>query len=273
MIRPAGHNLNLQVVEMGKRKYYEVNQSLEFLKVPSRTEEVEQVLAFQADFSVDEASVIMERNGVRVRLPKGNSAYDRPFEAGWPRGIREVESERYMMNIHGTFYEMPREAGLNALRPVASHNKSIQDYCTWRGLLVLSGVSKDAKADGHVFRSKNKQTALWFGAIDDLWKLGKPKGKGGPWKKTQVKANTASDPYLMTGYDEKTLNLANDSEHPVIFTIEVDVDHHSGWHIYKSLEVLPGETLFHKFPDGYQAHWVRLRANKDCLATAQFSYR
>ena len=26
--------------------------------------------------------------------------------------------------------------------------------------------------------------SVWAGAIDDLWSMGKPTGKGGPWKNT-----------------------------------------------------------------------------------------
>ena len=257
----------------GGSTYYELDEKLTYSQPESRTNEVKEVLSFKADFTVDDASVIMERNGGRVRLPKGNAAYDQAFESGWPRGIREVESERYMMNIHGTFYEMPREAGLNALRPVASHNKYIQDYCTWRGLLVISGVSKKAKPDGHVFKSKDKKSALWFGAIDDLWKLGKPVGQGGPWKNAPINAGEPSDPYLMTGYDEKTLTLSHTEATSVLFTLEVDVDHHSGWHEYKTIEVPPNEAITHHFPEGFQAHWIRVRVDKPCSATAQLIYK
>jgi hypothetical protein len=47
--------------------------------------------------------------------------------------------------------------------------------------------------------------ALWVGAIDDLWGLGKPVGIGGVWMDTEVAAQTYSDPYLMSGYDKKSL--------------------------------------------------------------------
>ena len=46
-----------------------------------------------------------------------------------------------MMNIHGTFYEMPRDdsGGLAKIRPIATHNRRIFDFASWRGMLVLSG--------------------------------------------------------------------------------------------------------------------------------------
>ena len=49
------------------------------------------------------------------------------------------------------------------------------------------------------------QSGLWFGKTDDLWSFGKPQGWGGVWRQDQVKANQASDPYLMTGFDQKVM--------------------------------------------------------------------
>lgn len=275
ILRPAGHNLNLQYlsVENGQEVYYEIDQNLNFIKAPERISELKEILEFTAEFRADDASVIMERNGLKVRLPKGPAVYDQAFEAGWPRGIREVESERYLMNIHGTFYEMPREAGLNALRPVATHNKAIQDFCTWSGLLVLAGIHEKAAKDGHVFKAKNRKTGLWFGAIDDLWKLGKPRGNGGPWMNTYVRAGVASDPYLMTGYSPKSIQLSHNLPYQSIdIRLEVDVDHHSGWHLYKTIQVPPGKTIVHEFPKGYAAHWIRLIPDRNCIASGQLVY-
>jgi hypothetical protein len=107
-----------------------------------------------------------------------------------------------MLNAHGSFYEVGREAGYLVMHPVSTHNKKIMDFATWRGLLVLTGTKNNAGPDGHYFPSK-QGNGLWFGAIDDLWKLGKPRGEDGVWKNTAVKVNTPSLPYLMTGYDKK----------------------------------------------------------------------
>ena len=72
-------------------------------------------------------------------------------------------------------------------------------------MLTLSGIRKDARTSNSVYMNKEKTAGLWFGSIDDLWKLGKPVGHGGPWMNTLVKSGAMSDPYLMTGYDKKTL--------------------------------------------------------------------
>ena len=131
--------------------------------------------------------------------------------------------------------------------------------------------SRDATPDGQYFASQAGH-GLWFGCVDDLWQLGKPKGTGGPWRKTLVKAGQPSDPYLMTGFDRKTLELAHDADAPVAFTVEVDFLHTGVWRPYAVLKVPPGQTVRHVFPDGYSAHWLRLTANRACTATAWLIY-
>ena len=150
--------------------------------------------------------------------------------------------------------------------------RMITDLCTWRGLLVLAGCRTSAGATKNFFKSADGKLGLWFGAIDDLWKLGKPVGVGGPWKQSAVKAGTPSDPYLMTGYDQKRVLLSHNAAQPVEFKIEVDVANEGHWKTYATLKVEPGQTLEHKFPDTYGAHWVRLTAAADCTASAEFHY-
>ena len=158
------------------------------------------------------------------------------------------------------------------MRPVTTHNKQISDFCRWRGLLVLAGTSTKAKADDHLYRSADGEAGLWFGDVDDLWRMGAPRGMGGPWKDTAVTANTPSDPYLMTGYDAKALELSHDAAGPVVFTVEVDFLADDSWSEYARFTVPAGQTFKHVFPAGYSAHWVRLRADHAAKATATFTY-
>jgi hypothetical protein len=157
---------------------------------------------------VDEASVIfIDEDGSRWRLPKGDSAFDKGGPFGKYRIAREVATERDMLHAHGTFYELPARnaGGFAKIRPIATHNRAVHDFCSYRGLLILSGVARETPADNpHIIRSTDGNAALWAGAVDDLWKLGKARGQGGPWKDAAVKAGEASDPYLLTGYDKKT---------------------------------------------------------------------
>ena len=136
--------------------------------------------------------------------------------------------------------------------------------------MVLAGVRASATNDGHVFADPRHKTALWFGGVDDLWKLGKPVGHGGPWKGTTVKAGQPSDPYLMTGYDKKTLMLTADTDTTV--TVEIDFDHQSGWHRYKRIDLQAKAKINYEFPTAFSAHWIRFTTSKDCTATAQLTY-
>ena len=79
-------------------------------------------------------------------------------------------------------------------------------------------------------------------------------------------------PYLMTGYDQKTMTLSHDSDQAVKFTVEVDFVRNGKWCVYDVLEVPASGIVTHKFPDGYSAHWVRVTADKTCKATAQLVY-
>lgn len=281
-VRPAAHNTSLQFLartvdaagNVSDAGYWEVDQTLALRRVdePERAAEVAQVCALtDGQFTVDDASVIMSSKGKLYRLPKGDSAFDKPFATGWPRCIREVQSERFLVNVHGTFYEMPRDTGVADIKPVSTHNRAIADFCSWRGMLVLAGTSAGAKPDGRHFASADGAVGLWFGQVDDLWRLGKPTGRGGPWRETAVQAGQPSDPYLMTNYDRKRLTVSHDATAPVAFTIEVDFDH-AGWRPYAVITVEPGKPVTHEFPAGYQAHWVRVRASAACRATAQFVY-
>ena len=164
LIRPAGHNKNLQVLTGNSMRYREVDEKITYsTPAADSTSQMKRILALQKDFDIDDASVIVTDVTGTFRLPKTSSVYDKPFAMGWPRGKRELESERYMLNAHGTFYEIGRESGYAAIRPVTTHKKAIVDYCTWRGLLVLSGAKKKQKKMGNYFADKEiiVRTLVW----------------------------------------------------------------------------------------------------------------
>jgi hypothetical protein len=87
-----------------------------------------------------------------------------------------------------------------------------------------------------------------------------------------VKAGEFSDPYLMTGYDRKTLTLSHRSERTVSMRVEVDLTGTGHWVEYAALDVPPGLAVPHVFPDGYQAYWVRVSADSATTATAWLVY-
>ncbi len=224
---------------------------------------------------LDSASVIyLDEAGKRWRLPKGDSAFDKPGVFGEARVAREVCTERDVLNAHGTFYELPAEnaGGVPMVRPIATHNRRVHDYCSYRGLMIMSGIVGSAAPSNHLVRSDDGHVALWMGVIDDLWKFGKPRGQGGPWHESAVRTNDASDPYLMTGYDRKQLTLSHSGQRPIKVSLEMDLTGTGNWQRYETFAVEAGKPLVHHFPDGFDAYWARLIADRDCTATAMFRY-
>jgi hypothetical protein len=180
-----------------------------------------------------------------------------------------------MLQAHGTFYELPalNAKGAIRMRPIATSDVAVHDYCSYRGLLVLSGVSPEAaKDDRHVIRSEDGKAAVWVGAADDLWKLGKPRGQGGPWLNTIVQKGTPSDPYLMTGYDKKTLKLANHGAKAVRVSVLLDVAGDGRTSAYKVIEIPAGGEVAHVFESWLNAYWVRFVADEDGVLSAQLTY-
>jgi acetyl esterase/lipase len=224
--------------------------------------------------TVDAASVLyVEPNGKRWRLPKGDPAFDKDGPLGAARVCREVVTERNLLNIHGTFYEMPAEnaGGFSKLRPIATHNRRIHDFASYRGMLVISGIADDASGE-HIIRSDDGKCALWVGVIDDLWLFGKPRGVLGAWNNTPVRAGIPSDPCLATGYDNKKLTISHTSSESVTFRLQADFTGTGDWTDYTTLTVEPGKTLTYKFPDSFGAYWLRLVSDKNTTATATFIY-
>jgi hypothetical protein len=219
----------------------------------------------------DVASLLyVDEHGKRWRLPKGDAGF---AESDHARLSREVCTERNLLNAGGTFYELPAEnaGGFIKIRPITTHNRRIHDFASYRGLLVLSGIADEARGE-HVIRSDDGKSALWVGAVDDLWQFGKPRGVGGPWLETSVKANVPSDAYLATGYDHKRLTLSHAGKKPITFKVEADYTGTGQWSELLSLHVTPGKTLRHNFPDAFGAYWLRVSASADTTATAQFEY-
>jgi hypothetical protein len=172
------------------------------------------------------------------------------------------------------FYELPAMqygGRVWGVRPISSHLRIIGDFCSWRGLLVLAGNQTTPIRDSNVFVGQ-PQANLWFGKTDDLWSFGKPQGWGGPWFNQPVGAGEPSDPYLMTGFDNKVLHLCHDAPKPVEFTIEVDFLGDQTWKSYKTITVPARGYEYHVFPTGFSSHWLRVVSDTSCKATAYLHY-
>jgi hypothetical protein len=260
--------------------YYELNGSMRLTRKadPDTEAFIEKTFAIPSHVvTVDESSVlVVDDTGRRWRFPLGDHAYSSLINDGELRICREVATERDLFSLHGTFYELPAENadGFAKVRPIASHHFRIHDYASYRGMLIMTGVDPEAGRDNpHIIVSDDGKAAVWAGVIDDLWKMGKPTGFGGPWKDSEVRAGIASDPFLIGYYDQRVLSLRHDLDESVTITMEVDPMGQGQWMKYMQAEVQPGEEWEHTFPEGFHARWIRFIAGRDCHATALFTYK
>lgn len=265
--------------EFTETGYYELDGNMDLQKKddPEMADFIREKFAIpQHVVTIDEASVLIQDDfGRRWRLPMGNEAYRDLTDGSALRLCREVVTERDLFSCAGTFYELPANNadGFAKIRPVASHNFRIHDYASYRGMLIMTGIDPQlADANPHVIVSSDGKAAVWAGVIDDLWKIGKPAGDGGPWKNSIVSAGIPSDPYLTGFYDKKSLEISHNSSHKVIFTIEAEPIGHGPWMFYKKIEVNPEETVNFIFPDSFQSRWIRFISDADCIATAWLKY-
>lgn len=261
------------------RQMYQLDAALGFEPVALENETLRAPVRNAAQpidipIQIDGASVIVEEDGKRWRLPIAPSYAEHQSYGtvlGPARVVREVATERDMLNVGGTFYELPARnaGGFQHVRPIASHPFTIHDFCSYRGLMLITGIDRDA--DGpRIFKSPAGDSAVWAGAVDEFWQMGKPVGVGGPWHDSAVQAGTPSDPYLMYGYDRKSLELAADQ--PAKITIQIDPTGTGTWFDYATLAVTPDQPAMHAFPAGFSAHWLRFVSDVSVQATATLTY-
>jgi hypothetical protein len=220
------------------------------------------------------SALFIDDDGKRWRLPKGDPAFDAAGPLGDSRAAREVATERDLFHAHGTFYELPARnaGGFAKVRPVTTHNLRIHDFCSYRGLFLMTGIAANAPSDNpHLIRSTDGKAVLWAGAIDDIWSMGKPRGQGGPWKDSKVNASSVSDPYLMTAYDRKSLTLTADQD--VTLTAEIDLTGDGQWVTYQSFQVKAGTPVEHMFPVGFSAYWIRFKSGQVATVSTLLDYR
>ena len=223
----------------------------------------------------DEASVLfwalVKGIWLRFRLPKASQAFSQAWQTEWMR-IREVETEHYLVDIQGMFYELQPIAFQDhiwGMKPICQHLRTIPDYCSFRGLFAVGGNQTTPNRDNNAV-SGQPQSGVWFGKTDDLWSWGKPAGWGGPWWNADVRKDVPSDPYLMTGFDKKMLHISTDKA--AAFRIEIDFMGMGEFKPYERVSTGSEGYARHIFPAGFSAHWVRLTPETDCRATAAFFY-
>lgn len=201
-----------------------------------------------------------------LRFPMASDAYQRQFATYRPR-IREVETERVLVDCHGFFYEVSGLPYARSIVPVCAHNLLLSDFASFRGLFVLCGVRTDAPESENLW--VQEPLRAWFGKTDDLWQLREPQGFGGPWLRSAVRAGEPSAPFLIYGFRRKSLRLGHNLGESVTFNVEVDPTvSRRHWVKVASVVVPPGQGLVYELPVGLSAHWMRVAVDRTCLATA-----
>ncbi len=223
----------------------------------------------------DEASVLfwalVDGKWQKYRLPKATHAMSQAWQTEWMR-IREVETEHFLMDIQGMFYELqplPFEGRIWGVKPICQHLRIIPDYCAYRGLFTVGGNQTTPNNDNNAVVGQ-PQSGVWFGKTDDLWSWGKPAGWGGPWWKAAIRKGEPSDPFLLTGFERKMLHISADRA--AVFDVEIDFMGSGEWHKYEQVKVPVEGYAKHVFPDAFSAHWIRLTPQADCTATAAFFF-
>jgi hypothetical protein len=223
----------------------------------------------------DEKSVLLEAlvDGAwqRYRLPKPSHAFEHGYQTEWMR-IREIETEHFMMDIQGMFYELqpfPFEGRIWGVKPVCQHLRTIPDYCSFRGMLAVAGNETTPNGDSNNVAGQ-AQSGIWFGKSDDLWSWGKPQGWGGPWHNDDVIAGKPSDPFLFTDFRRKMLHLVADKACSV--EIQIDFLGNGTWVKYDTVKLTGGGYHPVMFPDAFSAQWVRLVPSASCKLTAEFMF-
>ncbi|MDD2437631.1 MAG: hypothetical protein PHG27_03545 [Massilibacteroides sp.] len=273
----ASKSINGEIKEVG---YYEMGETLELVK----KEDAETAAFIREKFAIPQQVVIIEPGSVliiddkdrRWRLPLGNVLLTDATRQAQLRICREVATERDLFHCMGTFYELPAENadGYAKIRPISSHNFKINDYASYRGMLIMTGIiPEEGKDNPHVIVSDDKKAAVWAGVIDDLWKMGKPIGVGGPWVNANVKQGEVSDAYLIGFYDQKILTLSHKENKTVNFTVEVDPTGNGDWMEYVVCPVKSGERFTYQFPESFQARWIRFVTDADAKVTTWLEYK
>ena len=257
--------------------YYELDGDMNLVaKNDTATENFikDRLAILKQPFAIENGSVlIIDDRDRRWRLPIANRDLAQMTDKGESRVCREVATERDMFSCLGTFFELPAENadGFAKIRPVASSDIALNDYATYRGLFLITGI-EDMNADNpHIIRSTDGKAAVWAGDIDDIWSFGKPVGEGGPWIDAQVSAGEVSDPYLIGFYDMRSLDMESDS--PTVITIEADPSGNGDWMTYKTVDLKPGEKFSYVFPDDFQARWIRFKSDANAKVTTNLKYQ
>ncbi len=89
--------------------------------------------------------------------------------------------------------------------------------------------------------------------------------------KPPVTKGTLSDPYLMTGYDKKSLSIRSSKNGQI--DIQIDISGNGDWVTYLTTTLSAQKEFTHTFPESFNAYWVRFQAKSPMTVTTQLTYQ
>lgn len=187
----------------------------------------------------------------RYRLPFGSQSWTHTWNTEWMR-IRFAQTERHLMDAFGLFYDLPNLVYGDqcfGITPISRHLRVTPDFVHYNGYFVMASDQTDHTVG-------QPQSGLWWGSVDDLWGFGKPAGWGALWTKEDLQQGAKSDPFLMTGFDQKSVTITCGNTESVKIGLEVDVTGRGDWRRMSNLESVDGFATF-QFPPAFSAHWLR----------------
>ncbi len=232
---------------------------------------------------LDEPTPGAEPTWTAFRLPKASHSYDgaHGWNTEWPR-IRDIGEPELLMTMHGMFWKFPKTFSLAnsaGIAPLSTYLKVVGDFARWKDRVVL-GCDDTAKSEflnkrkvkGDLAGPGQSQSNLWFVKPEQLGKLGPAAATGAVWRDDAVKAGVPSEPFLFSGFTQRSLHLAHDAGQPVVFTLEVN-DGRGAWKKLREVAVPARGYERFVFTAEDEGAWIRLRADHDLAkATADFHY-
>jgi hypothetical protein len=215
----------------------------------------------------DKRSVLLAVREANVwhhfRLPKGSYTHDalHGWFTEWPR-IREVGDNKWLMHMHGLFYDFPPTFSVNdtsGLRPICTYLKMPVDYCAWRDGIAMACDDTSIMQNPLAGQSHSN---LRFLQWSDLATSGAPSGWGGVWIEESVRANQTSDPFLVSGFARGTLHIRHAAENAVAFRIDIDRTGRGDWKNIGTVPTGADGYAWRIINDDLPAVWMRLTPDR-----------
>lgn len=202
-------------------------------------------------------------NVLKLRLPLASWSMWNYTQQEWMRA-RQVATERFLVDLHGTWYDLAAmlggaatiaTGGMPRMRALSRHYGTYPDFCFFDGQLVL-GVNASSPQGVSWPISGQPQGGLVFTDIESVATGPKPDG-GAYWTRSAaVTSGTELWPVLCLGMaPNRTIGVQNDSATTCAMTV-------SGYFGNKkiTLGTIAGTTGFTSFtlPSGLTPDWVSL---------------